>query len=159
MINPNEKIYIAGPMKHIAGFNHVNFDLAESWLRANYQCRIISPAAHARLQMDLDYDDFMEIGKTFVRICDVIFMLVGWENSSGAVEEHQLAVDLGKRIIYQSDLVFQKYSETIIDDFYAAIFHIRSNLPKLISRDIVNVQPIAPSLIDSVRSIVNLNKF
>ncbi len=36
-----------------------------------------------------------------IRRCDVVVMIPGWKESRGAVVEHELAVSLGKEVIYE----------------------------------------------------------
>lgn len=46
-------------------------------------------------------DNYLEGYLEMLRKCDAIYMLKGWEKSSGSVAEYNLAVELGIEIIYQ----------------------------------------------------------
>jgi hypothetical protein len=48
-----------------------------------------------------DYEGWLEIDFAFLRKCDAIYMLKDWEQSKGAVREHELAKELGLKIIYE----------------------------------------------------------
>jgi len=48
----------------------------------------------------LTYKDFIKMDLKLVAISDAVFMLPGWRNSDGAIQEHAEAVRLGKLIYY-----------------------------------------------------------
>lgn len=47
---------------------------------------------------DATHDDYMAIDLTLLNRCDAIYMLHGWENSKGAVIEHDMAVTWRKEV-------------------------------------------------------------
>ena len=49
----------------------------------------------------LDYEQFMHIDFTLIDVCDAIYMLKDWTESSGAQREKKYAEDNGKEIIYE----------------------------------------------------------
>lgn len=122
------KLYIAGPMRGIRFFNFPAFDEArDSLMSIGYE--IISPADLDRASGDSDvveidkripdynWTDFKlledfgfkvspvrdMVRRDFEAIMSVdgLYMLQGWEKSTGARAEHAVAVWLGLRIIYQ----------------------------------------------------------
>jgi hypothetical protein len=44
---------------------------------------------------------YMDICCAFVRNCDAVLMLPGWQESVGAHIEHDLAFKCGKRVMYE----------------------------------------------------------
>lgn len=104
------KVYVAGPMRGVPSFNFPAFDHATAILRGQgYE--VVSPAEHDR---DTGFDpagltgdeDLSTLGfdlaealmwdLTEVAACDGVFLLPGWEHSSGARAELALAAALGR---------------------------------------------------------------
>lgn len=115
-------IYIAGPMTGIKNFNRDAFYDAEKYLTSmGYKVEDIgNPARWDEIEYSGDvlisetgsvHDALakgFDLRKTFLKdvsyICSeagAIYMLYGWERSSGARAEHALATVLGLDIIYQ----------------------------------------------------------
>ena len=46
---------------------------------------------------------FLDGDLEIIKRCDAIYMLKGWEISSGSVTEHKLAMDIGLDIFYEED--------------------------------------------------------
>lgn len=111
----NKKIYIAGPMTGIREFNFPAFFAAEKDLYADGWV-VFNPARN-------DQENGIDVSGTTGRpeeipafslrkalawdmqkICeaDAIFMLRGWEHSSGARAEHSLASALKLHVIYEA---------------------------------------------------------
>ena len=97
------QIYIAGPMRGKPKWNYKAFDEAASRLRAegwlvhnpveigvDYGTPKELEASPARLRLLMDVE--LEIIKTR---CDAIYLLRGWETSTGAREELRLALEQG----------------------------------------------------------------
>ena len=110
-----QKIYIAGPMRGYDNFNFDAFDECARYL-ADAGYVPISPTDMDRLYEgwgtyppeDLEVDRALkercmrrDIEAIFT--CDAIFMLKGWEDSSGANVEHALAKFLGLKVFYYDD--------------------------------------------------------
>lgn len=114
------KVYIAGPMRGIPLYNFPAFDKAHFDLRRQghdvkdpaKMDRILDGLYPERLPAGHDWNEIPE-GFDFekcvtrdieaVRWCDAIYMLDGWEKSTGARAEKALAEWCGKRIIYQTE--------------------------------------------------------
>ena len=113
-----KKIYVAGPMTGRKEFNFPAFFAAEERLR-RLGWIVFNPAKH-------DQESGIDVTGTtgnpaeipafslrealawdMSRICeaDAIYMLHGWEHSSGARAEHALANALKLQIIYEADAV------------------------------------------------------
>lgn len=114
-------IYIAGPMSGIAEFNHPAFNAAEKYLRSMGWKNIGNPAAWdkelppGQLGSDGNIEEAFKNGfdlrKVFLKdltyLCNeasAIFMLHGWEGSSGSRAEHAVARMLRLDFIYQSNV-------------------------------------------------------
>ena len=52
---------------------------------------------------DYSYDMYFKPNLAWIEAADCIIMLDGWETSAGALREHQIAKDLGKRIFLSYD--------------------------------------------------------
>jgi hypothetical protein len=52
-------------------------------------------------QPDFSYEDFMKVDLTALLACDSIYMLEGWERSTGAREEHRMAAICGMPVYYE----------------------------------------------------------
>lgn len=115
-------VYIAGPM---TGYKYFNFPAFDEW-KDTLLCRgynVISPADLDRevgfdamkLPEDSDWtkwgdalgefdlDACIERDVEAVKKCDIIFMLKGWENSTGAKAEKALAEWMGKEVRYEEE--------------------------------------------------------
>jgi hypothetical protein len=128
-IQRKQVVYLAGPMRSIPYYNFPAFDAAEfAYLTAGYD--VISPASLDRkagfnamtLPPDTDWSkipdgfDFnacVERDIEAVKKCDIIYVLDGWEGSSGAKAELALAQWLGKQVIYHTVNPFEVKAETV----------------------------------------------
>lgn len=105
-----KKIYIAGPMRGLPGWNFAAFDAAERRLRDAGHLPL-SPAATTRAIYGVNYmsgdpeaDDrhlrhVMSIDLANVFAADAVAVLPGWERSRGARVELALAAFLGLEVI------------------------------------------------------------
>lgn len=118
MSKPNG-IYIAGPMSGIPEFNHPAFFEAEKYLRSMGWENIGNPAAWDKTDIapgvlvssgnfEESVANGFDLRKTFLKdltyLCNeasAIFMLHGWEGSSGSRAEHAVARMLRLDFVYQ----------------------------------------------------------
>ena len=103
-------IYIAGPMTGLPEWNREAFNIAERELSILGKT-VLSPdkmrPAHAPAR--ITHSQYLEICLAMIRAVECVYFLAGWQNSKGAKIEHEWAVSLGKKIIYQDD----KYVRTL----------------------------------------------
>lgn len=123
------KIYVAGPMRGIPQFNFPAFFDAEEWLQAKGH-EVFNPArsdkehygegvnnsATGDLNDPAAQTGFSlreALGRDAAYItgyADAVYMLTGWEKSTGAKAEWTLAVALGLMIFYQGGLEDWEYN-------------------------------------------------
>ena len=104
-----KRIYIAGPMRGKRNKNKEAFERAENLLLAQEIWDPINPTKLDEVD-EMLYDttaDTRLIKKLMKRdidelyTCSSIYMLRGWEKSSGARAEHAFAVAIGIPVMYQ----------------------------------------------------------
>lgn len=124
--NDQKTIYIAGPMRGIPYFNFHAFDAARDKLEAE-GWQVISPADIDRengfdaMQCPLktDWNDLTDLPITreacFDRDieairnkCDAIYMLKGWQGSTGAQAEYWCAKWLGLEVHYEPESICEE---------------------------------------------------
>ena len=105
------RIYIAGPMSGIESLNVKDFNAAEEYLQSlGYE--VCNPA---KINQYLIAKQIKDGGITKAELkkcarndlaelltCNVIYMLNGWETSTGARAEHAVAVWIGLSITYST---------------------------------------------------------
>ena len=120
MIEKPKVVYIAGPMRGRKYFNFPAFDDAKSKL-VDDGFIVMSPADLDRdagfdpelLGSDYDWNDLNSCGFSLaaaidrdidaLKQCDAIYMLQGWESSTGATAERALAIWMGRSVMYQEE--------------------------------------------------------
>jgi hypothetical protein len=88
-------LYIAGPITDVPDYQQRFATATDQARAAGWQ--VINPAA---LPSGMTEAAYMDICCAFVRNCDAVLMLPGWEASVGANIEHDLAFKCGKRVYY-----------------------------------------------------------
>ena len=119
------KVYIAGPMTGLYEFNFPAFFQAEADLKLNgHEC--FNPARNDVENYGIDvtgtqgrHDEIPNFDlrqalsddtQFILHEAEAVFMLSGWERSSGACAEHALAKAIGLQIFYQSSLLAMQLS-------------------------------------------------
>lgn len=104
------KIYIAGPMTGYPEFNrHAFQEIADKFQQQGFE--VFNPAVEQEqipLEGTTGFEKMPDL-KAIIRKdvegilgCDEIYMLQGWEKSTGAKAEHAVAMWLGINIRYQA---------------------------------------------------------
>jgi len=94
------RIYIAGPMTGLPGFNYAAFHEAAHALRAEGH-HVENPAENDNPGASWAW--YMRKAIAQLVTCDQIYLLPGWENSRGARIEADLANKLGMRVVFAAE--------------------------------------------------------
>ena len=92
-----KRIYIAGPMTGLPGFNYPAFNRAADALRAKGY-HVENPAANPVPPCGT-WKGYMLMAIAQLITCDTVALLPGWSDSKGAKVEHQLALDLDLKVL------------------------------------------------------------
>lgn len=112
MVDREPTIYVAGPMRGHADFNHPAFD-RQSEVLCEQGWVVINPADMDRNipgpATDLADPEFLRdaLRRDIIEICNkctAIYMMSGWESSKGAKAEWAIAKALGLDIYYEAPL-------------------------------------------------------
>ena len=88
-------VYIAGPMTGYPDFNRAAFHLADALLTERGHI-VLNPAHHPD---GLTLDEYMHMDLPMIDICDIVYLLKGWELSKGANIEKAYAEKYGKTVM------------------------------------------------------------
>ena len=113
MVKREPTIYVAGPMRGHADFNHPAFDRQSEVLHSKGWV-VINPADMDRSVPEADSVDLADpeflrdaLRRDIIEICNkctAIYMMSGWESSRGAKAEWAIAKALGLDIYYEAPL-------------------------------------------------------
>lgn len=92
-----KKIYISGPITNNPDYKK-QFSRKYRELEDSGKWTVLSPLM---INAKLSWDDYMKIDLAMVEVCDVIYMMKGWENSTGAKTELEYAKAHGLEVIYE----------------------------------------------------------
>ncbi len=102
------KIYISGP---ITGFEKEDYmkrfsDAEKDLTERGYI--VVNPAkVLAQLPEETNYGEYMKLSLVMLDMCDSIYMLNGWQKSTGAHLEQQYAISMRKKSLFQEDELFR----------------------------------------------------
>lgn len=106
IITPSETVYLSGPISGMAGASEPVFADAEQQIAEKYRCTVINPTfAEHFIGFNRPESDYMILAAASVKICDVVVLLPGWEQSAGSQTEKALAEKLGKRVLLLEEVV------------------------------------------------------
>lgn len=94
------RVYISGPMSNYKDLNFPAFDAAKALLLAEGH-EVVSPVDLERERDDRSYEEKLRDDCKYLLDCDAIYMLKGWNASTGACLEKFIAQTLGMREIYE----------------------------------------------------------
>jgi hypothetical protein len=93
-----KRLYIAGPMSNLPGYNLPAFARAADQLTAA-GFDAVNPGRHG-VDPAYTWSDYLRRGLTELLTCDGVALLPGWIESRGALLEHYVAMELGMDIRY-----------------------------------------------------------
>lgn len=92
-------IFISGPITGVMNYRE-KFKVAVRYLEERGHIALNPALIPSGLK---DHKAYMNICLAMLNEAEAIYMLKGWENSTGAVEVHNLAVSKGLRVFRQED--------------------------------------------------------
>lgn len=92
------RVYISGSITGIEDYMK-NFDKAEKELKS-VGFSVVNPAKIlSQMPEDTKYEEYMDMSMMMLSMCDGIYMLKGWEKSTGANREYGYALATDIRIM------------------------------------------------------------
>lgn len=97
-MNTTKTVYISGKITGMESDAEIIFSKAEEFLKKEYK-EVVNPM---RLNHDHDkrWESYMKVCIKALCDCDVIYLLINYSQSKGALMELAVAKDLGLEIIY-----------------------------------------------------------
>jgi len=89
------KIYIAGKITDNPDYME-QFAIAESFLKLSGHA-VMNPTI---LPPGFEHHEYMKICFSMIDVCEEVYMLDNWQDSKGAMMEHDYAIKTGKTINY-----------------------------------------------------------
>lgn len=85
------RVYISGSITGIEDYME-NFDKAEKELKS-VGFSVVNPAKIlSQMPENTEYEEYMDMSMMMLSMCDSIYMLKGWEKSTGANREYGYAL-------------------------------------------------------------------
>lgn len=91
--------YISGPMTGIKDLNFPEFYKAQEFLTSRGE-KVFNPAQNSQ-ECGFERSDLLRLDIQALLLCNKIYMLFGWNKSSGAILEKSIAEALGYEVEYQ----------------------------------------------------------
>lgn len=95
------RVYISGGITGVPDYKE-RFSEAEKELKEKGH-EVISPAKVSDVLPSMDYEEYMSVDLLLLSMCDAIYMLEGWEKSTGANREYCYAVEKCKMVIEEQE--------------------------------------------------------
>lgn len=93
-----KRLYISGKITGTTDYME-RFKEAEDKLSRDWD--IINPAKVSSTLPELRHCQYMDICLVLLPMCDAIYMLKGWRDSEGALEEYREARHLGLEVLFE----------------------------------------------------------
>lgn len=95
------KVYISGAITGTTDYME-RFAKAQKYLESK-GCSVVNPAlVNSNLPKNTSYKEYMRMSFLMLSMCDHIYMLKGFEKSTGARMELSLAYRLGLKVMYEN---------------------------------------------------------
>ena len=93
-------IYISGGITGITNYMW-HFEKEEKKLKEMGYTQIINPANVSAMLPELSHSEYMTVCMALLSLCDSIYMLKGYEQSKGAMQELEYANKHGYKVVYE----------------------------------------------------------
>lgn len=104
------KIYISGKITGTTDYIE-RFAAAEKKLRAAGFVTINPARVNGELPKETTYDEYMAMSLTMLDMCPAIYMMDGWEDSTGASIEFERAYETKKMILFESEATDEIFNQ------------------------------------------------
>lgn len=94
------KVYISGPITGCNGY-YEKFHRAERTLREAGYTPINPAAVNGELPAETSYEEYMKMSFCMLEMAEAIYMLPGWQNSTGANREYGFALGRDMKIMFE----------------------------------------------------------
>ena len=100
--NRKLRVYISGKITGTTDFIE-RFAKAEEKLKSKGYA-VLNPAhANSYMPEDTTWEEYMKVSMTLLQMADAIYMLNGWEDSKGAKQEYETALNpLHLKVMYEN---------------------------------------------------------
>lgn len=102
---PKPRIYLAGPMTGLPGYNYTAFNEEATRLRG-LGYHVENPAENVH-PIDQTWSGYMRVALAQMLTCDAVALLPGWAASKGARLEEHTAAELDMPICWASSITEQ----------------------------------------------------
>lgn len=103
-------VYLSGKISGNPRYKE-QFAEAEEFLKDKYT--VINVAKVVEALPSLELIKYVQLDFELIKLCDVIFMIDGWQKSKHAAAELTYAKSIGKKVLYQD--YFKKYRKEKIN--------------------------------------------
>lgn len=94
------KVYISGPITGVEGYME-NFERAEKELKSLGHI-VVNPArVNGELPEGTTHEEYMKMSLVMMDMCDVVYMMEGWQQSKGCSIEFEHAYESGITIAFE----------------------------------------------------------
>ena len=104
------KIYISGKITGTTDYIE-RFAAAEEKLTAAGFVTVNPARVNGELPQETTYDEYMAMSLTMLDMCQAIYMLDGWEDSTGASIEFEKACGTKKMIFFESEVMDEIFNQ------------------------------------------------
>lgn len=98
------KIYISGPVTGTCDYRE-RFAEAEGFLRERHpDCEVVNPVrVLAELPGSTSWEEYMRMSLAMLNMCEAVFLMKDWKESTGACIEYGVSLANGKIIVEEGE--------------------------------------------------------